>query len=282
MAEQTSIQTNLVMYTKEYSTEQLLRSVRQPMTQYFKFLYEVARQDSKKDKRNGPLKHLVKFQERVNMINDYEEPKLRQILRAFKQDKEFPLESLLKTILLANSIIIGSFGQQKLESHKIDIPTATTFIHTLLKNAGQVYYTSPEQALRINHASLDFDVCEDAVQRTIQQLLPFEKLIKPIKEQGNFKAVPSQAPQFAQEFIQHAGEFDNNEIKRIALQNVQRTQEPAMERESNFGPEAYRMARDDVDMYSNFRDQDEMSEDEIEQGNASDEYGFLDEEEEQA
>lgn len=277
--EQTSIQTNLVNYTKDYATEQLLRSVRQPMSQYFKFLYAVAEQDAREEKHSGPYKHLVLFQKRVQLIHDYPESKLKRILSAFKKNEDFPLESLLKTILLCNSIIIGSFGQKTVETHTIDIPTATIFIHTLLKNAGQVYFASPESALRLNNKSMEFDVCEDAVLRTIQQLLPFEKLIKPIKEHARFTALSSdlkaQAPQFAENFISQAGEYDDQTVQRIAMEKLQGPQEERQA--SSFGPEAYRMARDNIDVYDHADSFGVLTDNEEsdDSGEESDEYGFV-------
>lgn len=223
----TSIQINLVMYTKEYCIKQLLGAIRSPMIQYFKFQNAVAEQDAKRDSRTGKMKHLVKFQQRLAKIPTMTEIKINRILTSFKKDNDFPLESLIKTILLANSIIIGSFGQKNIDSYPIDIPTATSFFHQLLKNVGRVYFAEPVEALGSNQYA--HNIVEDGLNRTIEQLLPFENLIKPIKEQGEFKSMahdPS-APQFARDFIEKASSYDTETVERLAQEEAWGREEPA-------------------------------------------------------
>jgi hypothetical protein len=185
--QQNPVNTNLVMYTKEYCTDQLLRSLREPISQYFDFLYECAKDDAVKDEREGKMKLLVKFQHRVNKIHSYKDDKLLRILDAFQKDNSFPLNTLLKTILLSNAIIIGSFGQENVESHNIQVPSDRQFIHELLKVIGRTYYNDPCGALRIDGKTKEFDVIKDGLERTIQKLVPFEQLMKPIRERTDFR-----------------------------------------------------------------------------------------------
>lgn len=225
--QQNPVNTNLVMYTKEYCTDQLLRSLREPVSQYFDFLYECAKDDAKKDTRSGEMKILVKFQHRVNKIHSYNEEKLKRIIDAFQKDNSFPLNTLLKTILLSNAIIIGSFGQESVESHNVQVPSDAQFTHELLKVVGRTYYNDPKGALRIDGKTKEFDVIKDGLERTIQALVPFEELMKPIRDRTDFRAQSGiDADRMTNDLMQQANQMDNTQLVSSVKQHLAGANQP--------------------------------------------------------
>ena len=119
--QQQGVNVHLLVYTREYCTKQLTRALREPLTNYFKFLWACAEDDAEKDRRKGKKKRLVKFQERVKAIQSYDQPKLRMLADAFQEQNEFPLNALVKTILLSTAIVVGSFSQDSLQKRDMVI-----------------------------------------------------------------------------------------------------------------------------------------------------------------
>ena len=219
MSQAQGVSTQLLMYTRDYCTKQLIRALREPTSQYFQFLYTCALDDAKSDPRKGGMKALVKFQERVNKCNSYAEPKLQMISDAFQKHNTFPLNALVKTILLANAIMIGSFSQDSLIKRDLVVPSDTQFIHALLRNAGKTYFTDPEGALELGGKSKRFDVVTDAIERTLEELIPLEALVQPITEADSF--APHDAREFADQMIEQAdGISDGKGIQQAAMSGI--------------------------------------------------------------
>ena len=208
--QQQGVNVHLLVYTREYCTKQLTRALREPLTNYFKFLWACAEDDAEKDRRKGKKKRLVKFQERVKAIQSYDQPKLRMLADAFQEQNEFPLNALVKTILLSTAIVVGSFSQDSLQKRDMVIPSDTQFIHAVLRNAGRTYFMDPECALRLDGNSKSYDIVADAVERTLEELIPLEALVGPVLASSNFgthkQDVPPQqnARAFVNDMIQNA------------------------------------------------------------------------------
>ena len=127
-----TVNTHLLVYTKIYATEQLERFLRHSLERYFKFLEALAEQDVRNERGTGEFKKLVLFQRRVNQIQHYDAARQSDVCDAMVRDENAPIDSLLKTILLANSMIIGSFGQTGIQKHRIRIPSRQVFIMRVL------------------------------------------------------------------------------------------------------------------------------------------------------
>lgn len=174
------------MHTRDYCKAQLLLTLREPTEQYFEFLFECANADAVKDQRKGKLKELVKFQQRVKRIQKYDDKKMKKVLHAFKKNNTpFPVATLVKTILMSNAMIIGSFGGTT-QSHNIKIPSEIDFLREFLTNVGLTYYNDPLAALGLGGRRKNFDVIKDGLERTLYKVLPFEDLMSDVKQTSDF------------------------------------------------------------------------------------------------
>lgn len=205
------INTHLLVYTKQYATEQLERYLRHSITNYFKYLNGLAEEDSKQTPGSGKFKKLVMFQHRCNEVMSYDEEKERDVVDAIVRDKSAPIDSLLKTILLANSMIIGSFGQVGISRHKIKIPTRNAFVMCCLKFAAKAYFTNPIEILGSGRAQRE--IVDDSIGAAIQDLFPFEKLVDPVvNKQSTFRATES-SREYAEHMVRKAQGFSNADVE---------------------------------------------------------------------
>lgn len=208
-----TVNTHLLVYTKIYATEQLERFLRHSIERYFKFLEALAIQDANTEPGSGDYKKLVLFQRRVNQIQHYDADRQVDVCDAMVRDKTAPIDSLLKTILLANSMIIGSFGQSGIEKHTIRIPTRKVFIMRVLCIAAKEYFTDPGllESSRAQRA-----IVTDAIAAAIQDLFPFEELVGPIVNgQHNFHPSTDDR-KFAQNMIDQSQDYSMADVERAA------------------------------------------------------------------
>lgn len=210
------VNTHLLVYTKRYATEQLERYLRHSITNYFKFLRELAEQDARTHAGTGKFKKLVLFQHRCNDIQKYDEEKENDVVNAIVRDKSAPIDSLLKTILLANSMIIGSFGQTGVKRHKIKIPSRREFVMCCLKFAAKSYFTNPVEVLASGTAQRE--IVNDAIAAAIQDMFPFEELVGPIVNQHESFHPTGHDQQFAEKMVSDANGFTNNDVEQRAGQ----------------------------------------------------------------
>lgn len=210
-----TVNTHLLVYTKIYATEQLERFLRHSIERYFKFLEALAEQDARNEPGAGDYKKLVMFQRRVNQIQHYDADRQVDVCEAMVRDKSAPIDSLLKTILLANAMIIGSFGQTGIETHKIKIPSRQVFILRVLCIAAKEYFTDPSilESSRAQRA-----IVTDSISAAIQDLFPFEELVGPIVNgQQNFHASTSDK-QFAQRMVDQSTGYSMTDVERAAAE----------------------------------------------------------------
>lgn len=195
----------------------------------------------KRGTQKGVYKYLVFFQKRCNAIPEYKPEKVRKILDAFKRDNEElnALNALIWAILLTNSMIISSFGAQNAETsaHDINVTTDTRFLHELLKICGKVYFTEPESALRINNQSLEFDLVQYGLDKTVQRLVPFEKLVNHIRKSSEFSDVSGAKPtRFAEGIISRAEAMNpasmKTEVRRYVSRSRKRHRSPQLDHTS--------------------------------------------------
>lgn len=217
MTDSQQVNTHLLVYTKVYALEQLERLLRHSISNYFKFIEALASQDAKTHAGSGKYKKLVLFQHRVNQIQYYDEQKQGDVTDAIVRDKSAPIDSLLKTILLANSMIIGSFGQTGIIKHKIRIPSRQKFIMCVLKFASKSYFTDP---CLLDNSRLQREIVNDAIGAAIQDLFPFEELVSPIVN-GQQSFHPSDADKiFAKRMVDQSKDFSVADVER-AVENME-------------------------------------------------------------
>lgn len=235
MAQQ--IDSDLVNHAKNYAFNCLESGLSEPVRRYFLLLFDAAKKEAREDtilyqksrekegSGDGPYKTLVYFQWKCEEIPKYSKWKLEKILTSFvRENQELEIIApLVWAILLANSLIISSFGARKeANSSDIKIPSKIEFIHELLIVCGRSYYNDPEGALRLEGKTSDHDIVQRSLQRTISQLIPFEELVNSIRKKNRFKDVKRkpEASDFAEDMIEKAERLGVSGIMDEVRQNT--------------------------------------------------------------
>ena len=211
----------LYMFTKDFAQTQLLNCLTRPIVSYFRYIYDLAEQDAQKEMVRGNKLVEVMFQRRVIAIQSYDERQLKSITKSILT-KCKSLDTLLRTIMIANGVIMGAFTRDSSrKKQKLEIPTKVEFIRNILINTGSFFFTDPSI---VSNASQSREAVRDGITGTIYSSFPFEDIIGPLVNDRKFYVEANsttEATEFSGELLDRVHQMDGPEV-------VEYTQEQLM------------------------------------------------------
>lgn len=247
MSNQTAVQNiQLFVFTKNYAQQELSHAITRPLTEFFRHLWDLALQDAKEEKKQGPRKRECMYQQRLRLIKQYTDTQITPIVGRILRDYD-TLDTLLHTIIISNGAIMGSFAREKSKiPQKITIPTNAEFIYSVIVEIGSILFTDP---LILEDRNATISATEEGIMRTIHKSFPFEHIIAPLVKSHRFYVDTNQGAnqKFAESVLGRVGQMDPDQVAEVTNQQVYgEIEQPSVE-DVEYDAEDNMVADDDID-----------------------------------
>ncbi len=234
----------LFVFTKDYAEQRLSNAITRPLTEFFRHLWDLALQDAKVEKKEGPRKREIMYQRRLLRIKTYTSTQINSIVNSILRDYD-SLETLLHTIIITNGAIMGAFAREKSKvQQKISIPTNTEFIYSVIVQIGSILYADP---LILEDRDATKSATEEGIMRTIHQSFPFEDIIGPLVTSHRFYVDTEQGGKFAENILGKVGQMDPSQVAEITSQQAHGEYDRAPVDDVEYGGDDNMVADDGVD-----------------------------------
>jgi len=209
-----------IVYSKEQATLRLVHILTQPIILYFDYLFKRAKLNKKETKTTVGRR----FQDELNHIPQFSTEERDQVVQELldfaKIDKPEVIQTLLRTSMLTNGIIVGAFGTKDWKHPaQIDVPSVNAFVYRVLLLSGRSYFSQPIELIQTRR-DLAQKVVKEAVEMSLNYFFPFEEIIRPLLDKFRNCDNTLKKHDFFEDILNRSAQMSNRDANSYLRQQL--------------------------------------------------------------